>query len=194
MIGCSFCYVAQRADLSWGMQGLPELPWGRRLDVKVNAPEVLQRELRDHSPGVVRMSPILTDPYQPVERKYRVTRRCLEVMVGTGFVPFLLTRAVRSLDDLELLRQFERVAVGFSIPTNDDRYRAMIEPGADRVNARLDALETFAKAGIFTVVVIQPIMPMDVDALVDRVGPFVKAVRIDRMQFPERIRHLYRTH
>src|SRR5262249_31403770 len=63
MIGCSFCYVAQRADLSWGMQGLPELPWGRRLDVKVNAPEVLQRELRDHPPGVVRMSPILTDPY-----------------------------------------------------------------------------------------------------------------------------------
>src|SRR5215470_16820610 len=115
-------------------------------------------------------------------------------MVCTGFVPFLLTRAVRSLDDLELLRQFERVAVGFSLPTNDDSYRAMIEPGADPVNERLDALEIFAKAGIFTVVVIQPMMPMDVDALVDRVGPFVKAVRIDRMQFPERIRHLYRTH
>lgn len=194
MIGCEFCYVAQRADLSWAMQGLAEMPWGRRLDVKVNAPDVLARELRDRQPGVVRMSPILTDPYQPVERKYRVTRRCIETMLGTGFVPFILTRAVRALEDLELLGRFPRAGVGFSIPTNDDRYRSMIEPGADPVDERLDALERFAKAGIFTVVVIQPIMPMDVDAFVDRLGPFVKAVRIDRMQFPERIRHLYQRH
>jgi DNA repair photolyase len=194
MIGCEFCYVAQRADMSWGMEGLAEMPWGRRLDVKVNAADVLRRELRDRRPGVVRMSPILTDPYQPVERKYRVTRRCIEAMLGTGFIPFILTRAVRALEDLDLLRQFPRAAVGFSIPTNDDRYRRMIEPGADPVDQRLDALERFAKAGVFTVVVIQPIMPMDVDALVDRIGPFVKAVRIDRMQFPERIRHLYQRH
>jgi len=194
MIGCEFCYVAQRADLSWGMEGLPRMPWGRRLDVKVNAPEVLARELRDHPPGIVRMSPILTDPYQPVERKYRVTRQCLSAMLGTGFVPFILTRAARVLDDVELLRKFPQAAVGFSIPTNDDRYRAMIEPGADPVDERLDALEVFAKAGIFTVAVIQPMLPMDVDALVERIGPFVKAVRIDRMQFPERIRHLYQRH
>ena len=50
MIGCEFCYVAQRADLSWGMQGLAEMPWGHRLDVKVNAPEVLARELRGRRP------------------------------------------------------------------------------------------------------------------------------------------------
>jgi len=194
MIGCEFCYVAQRADLSWSMEGLPQMPWGRRLDIKVNAPEVLARELRDRPPGVVRMSPILTDPYQPVERKYRVTRGCLTAMLGSGFVPFILTRAVRALDDVELLRQFPQAAVGFSIPTNDDRYRSMIEPGADPVDARLDALEVFAKAGIFTVAVIQPMLPMDVDVFVDRLGPFIKAVRIDRMQFPERIRHLYRRH
>ncbi|HYD49222.1 MAG TPA: hypothetical protein VEB21_12775, partial [Terriglobales bacterium] len=94
MIACQFCYVSERADLSWGMQGLAEMPWGNRLDVKINAAEVLRRELPRYRPGIVRMSPILTDPYQPVERKYRITRSCLEAMIGSGFSPLILTRAV----------------------------------------------------------------------------------------------------
>ncbi|MBI3783594.1 MAG: radical SAM protein [Deltaproteobacteria bacterium] len=194
MIGCEFCYVAQRADLSWGMQGLAEMPWGRRLDVKVNAAEVLRRELRDHKPGIVRMSPILTDPYQPVERKYRVTRSCIESMLGTDFVPFVLTRAARALEDIDLLRRFAHAGVGYSIPTDDDRYRQMIEPGADPVDERIAALQAFAEAGIFTAVVIQPLLPMNPEAFADRLAPFVKVVRIDRLQFPERSRHLFRKH
>ena len=194
MIGCEFCYVAQRAELSWGMQGLAEMPWGHRLDVKVNAAEVLKRELRDHKPGVVRMSPILTDPYQPVERKYRVTRSCVEAMLGTGYLPFVLTRATRALEDLELLARFPRAGVGFSIPTNEDRYRQMVEPGADPVEDRIAALEAFSKAGVFTAVVIQPLLPMNAEAFADRIAPFVKVVRIDRLQFPERSRELFRRH
>lgn len=194
MIGCEFCYVAERADLSWGMQGLAAMPWGKRLEVKVNAPEVLARELRLSPPGIVRMSPILTDPYQPVERRYRITRGCLEAMQPTGFAPFVLTRAVRALEDLELLRRFPRAAVGYSIPTNDDRYRRMVEPGADSVDDRLAALAEFHRAGVFTAAVIQPILPMEVDRMVEQLAPVVRAVRIDRLQFPERSRELFRRH
>src|ERR1700722_18369379 len=80
MIGCAFCYVADRAELSHSLEGAASLPWGRYVDVKTNAAEVLRREVREHPPGIVRLSPILTDPYQPLEKRYRVTRGCLEVL------------------------------------------------------------------------------------------------------------------
>jgi hypothetical protein len=132
MIGCEFCYVGPRADLSRRLEGLPALPWGRYVDVKVNAAEVLREEVRNSPPGIVRMSPILTDPYQPLEARYRVTRQCLEVLLDAGFTPVILTRAARVLDDLALLARFPRAVVGFSIPTDDDAMRAHFEPGATR--------------------------------------------------------------
>ncbi|MBW1811973.1 MAG: hypothetical protein JRJ87_27560, partial [Deltaproteobacteria bacterium] len=87
MIGCPFCYVIDRADFSRKLEGLPQLAWGNYVDVKVNAAEVLKREVADHRPGIVRLSPILTDPYQNIESRYRITRSCLEVLLEAGFTP-----------------------------------------------------------------------------------------------------------
>jgi DNA repair photolyase len=181
MIGCPFCYVAERADLSRALEGLPAMEWGRYVDVKVNAAEVLREEVRRHPPGVVRMSPILTDPYQPVERKYRVTRACLEVLLEAGFDVAVLTRARRITDDLDLLTRFSRALVGFSIPSDQDRYRILFEPGADPVEDRFEALEKCREAGLLTTACVQPVLPMDADELVARLAPLVRVVRIDRM-------------
>lgn len=191
LIGCDFCYVAARGDLSRKLEGLPKLPWGRYLDIKVNAPEVLAREARNHPPGFVRLSPILTDPYQPVERKHRITRRCLEVLLDTGFTPVILTRAARALDDLDLLRRFPKASVGFSIPSDDDRMRRIFESGADPVEERFDALRQFHAAGLHTFAVIQPLLPMDVDRLADTLAPVIHAVRFDRMRSLRLVAHLY---
>ncbi len=194
MIGCPFCYVIERADMSRCLEGLPRIPWGRYVDVKVNAAEVLQGEVAARPPGIVRLSPILTDPYQPVERKYRVTRRCLEVLRDAGYRVMILTRAARVTDDLELIRGMAGSAVGFSIPTDDDACRQIFEPGADPVDERIRALKAFHAAGVPTVAVIQPVLPMDVERLVDLVAPIVKAVRIDRMYAMHLVNHLYREH
>lgn len=194
MIGCPYCYVQERADFSRQLEGLPRVGWGRYLDVKVNAAEVLRDEVRRLPPGVVRMSPILTDPYQPVERKYRVTRRCLEVLLDAGFAPALLTRSARVLEDLDLLRRFDRALVGFSIPTDMDRYRLIFEPGADPVEERLSALRAFHEAGVPTIALIQPALPMNIETVADRVAPYVRAVRIDRMYFTHLVADLYREH
>jgi DNA repair photolyase len=160
------------------------------VDVKVNAAEILRREVSAHRRGPVRMSPILTDPYQPVERRYRITRQCLEILVDAGFGPTILTRESRVLDDLPLLRR-GRSAVGFSIPTDDDRLRRVFEPKADTIENRFVALRRCAEAGIVTCLVVQPVLPMNVDAFIARTAPWTRVVRIDRMHFGERVASLY---
>lgn len=191
MIGCDFCYAADRADFSRELEGLPRLPWGRWVDVKVNAPEVLAREVGRHKPGIVRLSPIITDPYQPLERRFRVTRRCLEVLRDAGYTPVVLTRAARVVDDLDVLAACRKAAVGLSIPTDDDGVRQRFEPGGDPIDERIDALERCHRAGIATFAVIQPMLPMDPERLVARLAPLVRAVRIDRMYEMPRVLPLY---
>jgi DNA repair photolyase len=191
MIGCPYCYVDERADLSRALEGVARHAWGRWVDVKVDAPEVLRREVRDLPPGPVRMSPILTDPYQPLERTYRVTRGCLEVLLEAGFSPVILTRGARVVEDLDLLARFSRAAVGLSVPTDDDSVRARFEPGADPVDARLDALARLHGAGLRTFLAVQPMLPMDPARLVARTAPHVHTVRIDRMHGVEGLRGLY---
>lgn len=191
MIGCDFCYAAHRSDLSRALGGLPELPWGRYVDVKVNAAEVLRREVKEHPPGVVRLSPIVTDPYQPLERRYRITRQCLEVLLEAGFTPLVLTRAARVTDDLELLARFPRAAVGLSIPTDDDAVRRIFEPGGDPIDERLEALALCHAAGIRTFGVVQPMLPMTPERLVEKMAPHVSVVRIDRMHELARSRAMY---
>lgn len=194
MIACPYCYVIDRADFSRRLEGQPALPWGRYLDVKVNAAAVLRREVQGLGRGIVRMSPILTDPYQPAERRYRVTRQCLEVLVDTDLAPVILTRAARILEDLPLLARFRRALVGFSIPTDDDAMRQIFEPNADPIADRLRALRALSEAGVRTFVVVQPVLPMDVERLVEAIAPYVRAVRIDRLYAGERVRHLYAAH
>jgi DNA repair photolyase len=194
MIACPFCYVIDRAEFSRNLEGLPKLPWGHYLDIKINAAEVLRRELESVKRGIVRMSPILTDPYQPAERNYRITRQCLEVLVETDVAPVVLTRAPRILDDLELLKSFRRALVGFSIPTDADEYRCIFEPNADPIEERFAALRALHTAGVRTFAVIQPVLPMDPDRLVENVAPYVGAVRLDRLYVGERIQHLYDEH
>ena len=191
MIGCEFCDVAPRADFSRSLEGRAAMPWGRYVDVKVNGPRVVRDEVRHLPPGIVRMSPILTDPYQPLEKRYRITRGCLEALLGTGFTPVVLTRAGRVEEDVPLLARFPRAAMGVSIPTDDDAVRAIFEPGGDPIEMRIAALAAGHRAGLRTVAVVQPVLPMNPEALAERIAPFVHTVRIDRMHHAARVAHRY---
>jgi DNA repair photolyase len=191
VIGCAFCYVAERADLSRRLEGQPILPWGRWVDVKTNAAAILREEVKRAPPGIVRLSPIVTDPYQPIERRFRVTRQCLEVLLEAGFIPVILTRAARVQDDLDVLRRFPVAAVGLSIPTDDDGVRRAFERGADPIEERFEALRACHAAGLYTFGVVQPMLPMNAARLVERMAPLVRAVRIDRMHALDRTGPLY---
>lgn len=180
-IGCPFCFVADRADLSRHLEGLPRVPWGQWVDVKVNAAEVLAKEVGRLPRGIVRMSPIVTDPYQPVERKHRITRACLEVLQAADFPVMVLTRAARIVEDAPLLARFRQAVVGLSIPTDDDAMRRRFEPGADPIDRRIEALRACHAAGLKTVAFVQPMLPMDPERLAALLAPHVHAVRVDRM-------------
>ena len=158
--GCVYCYVPSLIH--------DERGWGTFVDVKVNAPEVLDRELRTAEPKVVFLSSA-SDSYQPVEARYKITRRCLEVLLKHGFPVSILTRSPLILRDLDLLKRFEWIRVGFSISTACDR---RYEPGVVPVERRVECLRKLSSVGIRTWVSMAPIIPRliltDLEALIGK--------------------------
>ena len=152
--GCRYCYVREYPNALHG----PEA-WGGWVAPKVNAPELLwaQRH-RLHGARVFMAS--ATDPYQPLERECRLTRRCLEVLLLCPTTEVILhTRSPLVLQDLDLLRSFgDRLSVGFSIPTDDDTVRQVVEPQAPPIPSRWAAVERLAKAGISVSLAVAPLM------------------------------------
>ncbi len=149
--GCSFCYVPRllqtdRAD------------WGTSVAVKRNAPTVLAREVKRMPRGLVAIS-TATDPYQFVEGKYRITRHALEVLLRADWPVSMLSRSPLMLRDIDLFSRFRSIEVGMSVPTLDDRARALLEPWAPPVEARLRCLRTLADAGLTTFVSFSPAYP-----------------------------------
>lgn len=155
--GCTYCYAPSLTH--------DERKWGRYVDVKVNAPEVLERELRGLRKDQVFLSSA-SDPYQPVEGKYGVTRRCLEVLLRNGFPVSVLTRSPLVLRDLELLQKFDWVKVGMSITTVPVR---QFEPGVPPLQRRMATLRKLGEEGIPTWVSLAPVIPgimmVDLDEL-----------------------------
>jgi DNA repair photolyase len=144
--GCVYCYAPSLIH--------DERRWGRFVEVKMNAPEVLARELRKVRKGVVFISSA-SDPYQPIEAKYRVTRRALEVLLARDFPIAILTRSPLVLRDIDLLRRFSWARVGFSISSVPGR---KYEPGVVPIGRRVETMKALHKAGIKTWVSMAPLV------------------------------------
>jgi DNA repair photolyase len=170
--GCRYCYVRDYPQpVAGGAPGELHDPahWGAWSAPKLNAPELLwaQRH-RLHGQSVFLAT--ATDPYQPLEREFRLTRRCLEVLLQCPATRVLLhTRSPLVLQDLELLRAFgDRLSVGFSIPTDDDTVRQRVEPKAPPIPSRWAAVERLAQAGVAVTVAATPLMAMQDPAVFAR--------------------------
>lgn len=149
---CGYCYVpdTMRTDRT---------RWGSFVAVKRNLPALLRRELATKEPRKVYLS-TATDCYQPVEREHKVTRACLELLARADWPVRVLTRSPLVLRDVDLLRRFSDLQVGLSVPTLDDRARAILEPGAPTIPARLDTLRRLADAGLRTFANYAPAYPL----------------------------------
>jgi DNA repair photolyase len=181
LIGCRFCYAQSRLQPMRTLLDLPQAPWGSWVDVRTNAPEVLQRELQRLPPAPIKLAPIVTDPYHAAEARHRITRGCLEALVEApeGFVPLLLTRSVGILEDLERLAALPRVYAGVSLPTVDDDVRRHFEPRSASIPERLDVLRRLRAAGIRTIAVAQPMLPGSVEDLAAALAEHCDSVSLD---------------
>lgn len=158
--GCSYCY----ARPSHSYVGLSAgLDFETRLFYKKDAGKLLQEELR--RPGYV-CKPITlganTDPYQPIERRMRVTRDILEVLARCRHPVTIITKSALVLRDLDLLAGLARdglAGVGVSITTLDAELKRVMEPQAASPRARLEAVARLNEAGVPTGVMVAPVIP-----------------------------------
>jgi DNA repair photolyase len=150
--GCVYCYARfmQRFHPH-------DEPWGKFVDVKPNAVEILKRQLRRAKPGKVFLSSAC-DGWQAIEKDCRLTRRCCELLLEFGFQVNLLTKNALVLRDLDIFVGRD-VNVGVSIATLDEDLRKLWEPRASSVKERLRIIEEARKAGLKTTIMFAPLLP-----------------------------------
>lgn len=187
LIGCRYCYAQSPVAVSRRLEMLPETPWGSYVDVRVNAAEVLLEELASLPPLPIKFCPIVSDPYQAVESRYRITRACLDSIAraATPWPTLVLTRSKLVTRDTDVLLSMPQVWVGASIPTADDDVRRHFEPRAASVPERVEALTALRAAGIRTFAVVQPILPGPIDELAALLAGAVSSVTIDVLRGEE---------
>jgi len=155
--------------------------WGEFVDVKVNAPSLLQREIKRKGAGRVWISGIC-DPYQPLEKKYELTRRCLEILLLHYRPVTIQTKSPLLLRDIELFEKFDDVEVTMTIATADENIRRIFEPKAPSIRERIEALQKLHSRGIKTSAMIAPMLPK-AEGLVNELRGNIDSVLIDRMNY-----------
>jgi len=174
---CVFCY-ARRTHTFLDEDGVNR--WGSRIYVKTNAPAVLRTELAKRSWRHENVAiGTVTDPYQPLEGRYRLTRGILEALRDYDTPASLITRSPLVIRDIDVLAQLARVAgasVSVSIATLDERIARQIEPTVAHPKKRLQAVARLAQAGIKVHVALAPILPHITDSE-EHVEAVVRAAR-----------------
>lgn len=151
-----------------------EEAWGQFVDVKVNAVEVLKRQLRRTTPGTVFLCSAC-DGWQPIEAKWRLTRRCCELLLEYGFSLTVLTKSALARRDFELFAG-RPVTLGVTLTTLDHRLQSLWEPGAATIDERLTLVADARRAGLHTSVMLGPLLPLlsdsesQIEALLIRAG------------------------
>ncbi len=174
--GCVYCY----AKFMKRFTGHRER-WGEFVDVKINAPELLAYEVKRKKVGRVWISGVC-DPYQPLEKRYMITKRCLDILVENGWPFTVQTKSSLVLRDIETLKRANNIEVGFTITTADERIRRIFEPGAPPLRERIEALANLHSEKIRTFVMVAPILP-GAEGLVSALKGKVEYVILDRLNY-----------
>jgi DNA repair photolyase len=168
--GCIYCY-ARPTHAYLGLS--PGLDFESKLLVKPEAASLLEKELASpgYEPRVIAIG-TNTDPYQPIERKYQVMRRILEVLDRAGHPVGIVTKSALVLRDLDILARMaarDLVKVALSVTTLDAALARRMEPRAATPMRRLEALRRLAAAGVPTTVMVAPIIPSLNDMEIERI-------------------------
>jgi DNA repair photolyase len=196
--GCVYCF-ARPTHAYLGLS--PGLDFESKLFMKPNAPELLERELSapGYAPKVIAIG-TNTDPYQPIERRFKIMRGILEVLERAGHPVGIVTKSTLVLRDLDILaRMAERnlVKVALSVTTLDAKLARTMEPRAPTPPRRLETLRQLVKAGIPTSVLVAPVIPALNDAEIERILDAVAEAGVRHagyvlLRLPLEVRDLFR--
>jgi DNA repair photolyase len=168
--GCIYCF-ARPTHAFLGLS--PGLDFETKLFAKTNAGQALERELADPSYSVRTIAiGTNTDPYQPIERRYRIMRRILEVLSAANHPVGIVTKSALVLRDLDLLGSMaERglVKVALSVTSLDRKLARAMEPRASTPDKRLETVERLVAAGVPTSVMVAPVIPGLTDMEMERI-------------------------
>ena len=158
--GCVYCY----ASFMGRFVGKNVSDWGNYVFAKINASELLAKEIKslpDKGRGKVIWFSSVTDPYQGMEAKYELTRKCLQVLADYGFAGTvtILTKSDLVLRDVDIFKRFKKFDVGLTITSTDDKVARFFEKMAPPVSDRLKALKTLNKLGFKTYAFLGPLLP-----------------------------------
>jgi DNA repair photolyase len=188
-VGCAYCYAALFVPRYSGHAE----PWGEFVDVKVNAPALLAKQISRAKQGTIWFASVC-DPYQALEERYGLTRRSLEILAGRDFPVVVHTKSARVRRDLDVIKRISTVEVGFSIATEDETVIRMFERGSSPVGERIEVLREFKAAGIPTFAFAGPLLPGNPERLAARLAGAVDRVLIDRMNYVPAVREIYARH
>jgi DNA repair photolyase len=172
--GCVYCYARFAARFTH-----PGEAWGKFVDVKENAVQVLMKEVKRRPPANVVLSSVC-DAWQPVEEKTLLTRQCIEILTRYRFSLHTLTKNALASRDLDLLALGD-TEFGVTVTTTDTALAGLIEPGASPPQERLELLQTAKSKGLKTYAFIGPLMPFltDTGSNIISVLKAVKDVGVD---------------
>ena len=149
---CAYCYAQDVTRFELGR------PWGEVVEAKINIASKLGRELSKASSGIIGIGTV-TDPYQPAEEDYRLTRSCLERIAHAGARASILTKADLILRDLDILSRMDDVEVGVSIGIYDESLASVLEPRAPSPKKRFGVLRSLSEKGVDAYLMAAPIIP-----------------------------------
>ncbi|MCQ5376275.1 MAG: radical SAM protein [Methanomassiliicoccales archaeon] len=176
--GCLYCYgpsVLKTRRESWSTE----------IEVKINLPEILKREVINKT-GVVGIGTV-TDPYQPIERKYCITRRSLEIISRSNLRASILTKSDLIIRDADFIARMNDAEVGITITTLNDDFAGQFEPHAPPPTKRIETLKKLSDLGINTYAMIGPILPIVTEdqletLILEIASTGIKRVMIDKLR------------
>ena len=176
---CAYCYAR-----FMGKYRPCQESWGHFVDAKTNIVEVLEKQIKKIKPGTVTISSV-TDPYQTVEKNYKLTRGCLEILAEHKFEIAVLTKSSLITRDIDILKKFpytqNYTKPGLTINYLDDKHRKNFEPYASPIPERLASLQKLSEAGLDTLVFLGPFMPGVSDQNLEKLFTNLKKVGVDYM-------------
>ncbi len=180
-VGCQHACIYCYADFMKKFTGHTKDKWGDFVDVKKNASELINLS-KIKGDSLILIGSV-TDPYQPVESKYEITRSCLEKLLDFQPNIEILTKSPLILRDIDLLKKFKNLKVGISVGVLDENLYRDIEPFVASPKSRIEALKKLNQEGINTYLFVSPILPeiSNIPKLLDSVYGFVDEVMFENL-------------